>query len=102
MLLVTAAGISAGLLVALLALFAAVGLAAIAVLRKLGQEDRIPEAIRQTSAYTTLFPGFDDDDADPPFVLPATATNPMAGDAPAGVEMRIKDAPLGDELGTEL
>ena len=50
----TAAGISVGLLVALLVLFCVTALTVIAVLRKLGKEDQIPEAIRATSAYVEL------------------------------------------------
>ena len=46
--LATAAGISVGLLVALLVLFCITALTVIAVLRKLGKEDQIPEAVSYT------------------------------------------------------
>ena len=91
--LATAAGISVGLLVALLVLFCITALTVIAVLRKLGKEDQIPEAIRATSAYTTLFPGMEDDDS--PFSPSNSSSNPVAD--PSSIEMRVKDGP-----GTEL
>ena len=85
--------ISVGVLIAILMLLVIAFVAVAARLRKIGKEDQIPEAIRATSAYTTLFPGMEDDDS--PFSPSNSSSNPVAD--PSSIEMRVKDGP-----GTEL
>ena len=66
------AAISVGLLIAILMLLVIAFVTVAAVLRKIGKEDKIPEAIRATSAYSTMFPGLDDDE---PMVAPTAVSS---------------------------
>ena len=54
--------ISVGVLIAILMLLVIAFVAVAARLRKIGKEDQIPESIRATRAYSTMFPGLGDDE----------------------------------------